>query len=289
MGKSDKGVYTKAAADSYVSAKYCAHGINSVEELSKLEVRQVFTAFGMDPALDPRNVIRECCDCDEHPNTIPIILALDVTGSMGGASRACAAQLNQTMENLYEKSKDVEFMMMAIGDVAFDSAPLQVTQFESDVRILDQTSKIYFEGGGGSNPYESYTAAWYFGLNNTRLDCWKRGKKGIIITMGDEPLNPYLSGRDFGPVIGKEMQDVDTKNLYDQACEKFDIYHIAITDQESAYNVHARDIKKTWGELLGQRLIHAKSGELPEVIGKIVKNSMGSNDGTQNNGNWMDW
>lgn len=289
MGKSDKGVYTKAAADSYVSTKYCAHGIRSVEELSKLEVRQVFTAFGMDPALDPRNVVRECCDCDEHPNTIPIILALDVTGSMGGASRACAAQLNQTMENLYEKSKDVEFMMMAIGDVAFDQAPLQATQFESDVRILDQTSKIYFEGGGGSNPYESYTAAWYFGLNNTRLDCWKREKKGIIITMGDEPLNPYLSGRDFGPVIGKEMQDVDTKALYDQASEKFDIYHIAITDQESAYYVYAKDIKNTWGELLGQRLIYAKSGELPEVIGKIVKNSMGSNDGTQNNGNWMDW
>lgn len=283
------GEYTKEAADTYVTASYCAHGIKSVEELSTLEVKQVYTAFGLDPALNPYGVIRECCDCAEHPETIPIILGLDVTGSMGEATRACAAQLNQIMEKLYKRYNGIEFMMMGIGDVACDRAPLQATQFESDVRILDQTTKIFFEGGGGGNAYESYTAAWYFGLYHTKLDCWKRGKKGIIITMGDEPLNPYLSGRDFGPVIGDNLQDIDTKDLYEKVTEKFDVYHIAITDQDSSFRRYKDDINDTWGSLLGQRLMCANSNELPEIISRIVDDSASKNGTKQKDGNWMDW
>ena len=193
------------------------------------------------------------------------------------------------MEKLYEKYADVEFMMMGIGDVAYDRAPLQVTQFESDVRILDQTTKIFFEGGGGGNAYESYTAAWYFGLHHTKLDCWKRGKKGIIITMGDEPLNPYLSGRDFGPVVGDNLQNIETKELYDKVTEKFDVYHIAITDQDGCFIRYKDDIKKSWGSLLGQRLMCANSNELPEIIGSIVDDSVSNGVKKQKDGNWMDW
>lgn len=83
-------------------------------------------------------------------------------------------------------------MIMGIGDLAYDGCPIQVSQFESDIRIAEQLDKIYFEFGGGGNSFESYTAAWYFGSRHTKLDCLNRGKKGIIITMGDEQLNPYL-------------------------------------------------------------------------------------------------
>ena len=47
--------------------------------------QEIFLARGLDKMLDPKNVMRECCDSAEHPNTIPVILALDVTGSMGYA------------------------------------------------------------------------------------------------------------------------------------------------------------------------------------------------------------
>lgn len=50
--------------------------------------------------LDPKNVIRECCDTEEHPNTIPVILALDVTGSMGQAAVEVAKKLNVIMTKL---------------------------------------------------------------------------------------------------------------------------------------------------------------------------------------------
>ena len=80
--------------------------------------QDMFKAKTIDSALNPKNVIRECCDTEEHPNTVPVILALDVTGSMGNAAVEVAKKLNVIMTKLYEKITDVEFMIMGIGDLA---------------------------------------------------------------------------------------------------------------------------------------------------------------------------
>ena len=250
-------------------------GFDSAVTLSNSVVQEVYRSRKLDPILNPKNVMRECCDTPEHPETIPVILALDVTGSMGHAATMCAGKLDEIMSELYTKVKDVEFLMMGIGDLSCDDAPIQASQFESDVRIFDQTTKIYFEGGGGGNDYESYTAAWYFGLHNTKLDCWKRGKKGIIITIGDEPLNPYLPGYALGSVLGCPAQDVDTKKLYKEVCEKFDVYHIAITN-ESCYDYHKEGIEKTWKPLLKQHFMVGTSDDLPKLISEIVMDHEGT-------------
>ena len=270
------GAWTATSAVNYVTTAYSAVGATSLDDLARLSVNQVYTSGGMNSALDPKGVIRECCDSEEHPETVPVILALDVTGSMGNAAKTCASKLNDIMTNLYGSVKDVEFLMMGIGDLSYDSAPIQASQFESDVRILDQTTKIYFEGGGGGNTYESYTAAWYFGLHNTKLDCWKRGKKGVIITLGDEPLNPYLPGKALGETLGTPSQDVDTNELYKEASKKFDIYHIVITDDDASYRHYKDEINNTWKKLLGQRCVFASCSELDKAIGDIVKDHCGS-------------
>lgn len=263
------GAWTTASYSTYMKS---TRGIDDVSCITANNVNQFYTTHHLDPALDPKGVkFRECRDSEEHPNTIPIILALDVTGSMGSACAAVARQLDKIITGLYADVKDVEFMVMGIGDFAYDRAPLQVSQFESDVRICDQLGKIWFERGGGGNAFESYTAAWYFALNHTQLDCWNRGKKGIIITMGDEPLNPYLPGREFKRILGYDSQDVDTVELYKQATEKFDIYHIIITDRESCGRRYLDRDKESWGKLLdGQHLFVKESNELPEVIHDIV-------------------
>ena len=245
-------------------------GFNSTTAMSYANVQEVYRESNLHPLLNPYKVVRECCDSEEHPETIPVILALDVTGSMGRAATMCASKLDEIMSELYGKVKDIEFMMMGIGDLSYDDAPIQATQFESDIRIFDQTTKIWFEAGGGGNQFESYTSAWYFGLHNTTLDCWKRGKKGIIITMGDEPLNPYLPGWKLAEVLGTPTQDVDTETLYKEVLEKFDVYHIAITN-ESSYTHYADKIKQTWGTLLGQNLLTGTSDQLPQLISQIVE------------------
>lgn len=248
-------------------------GFASTDAMSNASAQMVYRSNHLDSMLNPYNVVRECRDSDDHPHSLPVILALDVTGSMGHAATTCAAKLDETMTELYKNNNDVEFCVMGIGDFVCDSAPLQVTQFESDIRILEQTLKLYFEGGGGGNKWESYTAAWYFGLHNCAFDCWDRSERGIIITIGDESLNPVLPGKRIKDVIGGQVDgDIDTKQLYAAASEKFDIYHIAITDQ-SSYEWHKNLIEDTWRPLLGDHLIIAESANLPQLIAAIVNGS----------------
>lgn len=237
---------------------------------SSVSNQEMFKARSLDPALDPKNVIRECCDSEDHPNTLPVVIALDVTGSMGQAAVEVAKKLNGIMTKLYENITDVEFMVMGIGDLAYDCNPIQASQFESDIRIAEQLDKVYFEFGGGGNGFESYSAAWYFGLHHTKLDCWNRGKRGIIITIGDERLNPYLPmrGRYSGLIaaLGDNLEkDVETQELFEEASKKFDIYHIRVNHGS---NYDKENIEKSFKSIIEEN--HFKEATLDNITETIV-------------------
>lgn len=267
------GVWTACSFNDYtVKTK------GSYRAFSAMDHRQIYKASELDPILDPKNVIRECCDTDEHPKTIPVILTLDVTGSMGPAAAEVAKKLNVIMQDLYSKVNDVEFLISAVGDMSYDSTPFQAGQFESDIRIAEQTDKIYFEGGGGGNNWESYTAAWYFGLYHTKLDCWDRGEKGIIITLGDEPLNPFLPldkvSKVFGDdVFNKQSSDINTKDLFEAASKKFNIYHISVDDKYTCYYLYKDNVDKSWSKQLGGNYKVASLDNLANVIAEIITSS----------------
>ena len=231
--------------------------------------QEMFCANELKDILNPKGVIRECCDSEEHPQTVPVILALDVTGSMGSAAVEVAKRLNTVMTKLYETTKDVEFMIMGIGDLAYDRAPIQASQFESDIRIAEQLDQIYFEGGGGGNCWESYTAAWFFALNHTRLDCHKRGKKGLIITMGDEPLNPHLPKNPLAKSLGgKYPKDIETSSLYQDVIKKFEVYHLAVISPETSGKGYENDIDRTFGKYLDHN--HLKKVNLDNITPTII-------------------
>lgn len=258
-------------------ASYSVENNKSYDATTNRVSGQVFHKSSLDDSLNPRLFsIRECVNSEEHPNTIPIILALDVTGSMGSSCKETAEALGVIMTDLYKKYNDIEFCIMGIGDLAYDEAPIQMSQFESDIRIAEALDKIFMEHGGGGNAYESYTAAWYMGLRRTSLDrVTKDGKKGIIITMGDEPLNPYLPKDQLNYAIkGSEQGDIDTKQLYKEASEKFDIYHIAVKDGHNLYGYYADRIKESFGEYLGQRLKISTVNELSNTITECIDDSL---------------
>lgn len=243
---------------------------------------QTFEATQLKEILNPKGKIRECCNSEEHPNTVPVILALDVTGSMGAACKETAEALSQIMKTLYDKFKDVEVCVMGVGDFECDDAPLQVSQFESDVRVAQQLDQIWMEHGGGGNNYESYTAPWVFGLYRTKLDAYdKQGRKGIIITMGDEPLNPDLPAGTVKDYLGSadganQFGSFETSKLYEDASKKFDIFHIAVDDSSSSYYRHRTKARETFIPILGGRFKESSINNLGKTICECIEESINS-------------
>lgn len=175
--------------------------------------------------------VRESRDNDEHPNSTPIAIGLDVTGSMGYLpTKIIKEGLNELMKKLYSSQAipDPQLMFAAIGDVE-DNAPLQVTQFESDIRIAEQLLELWLEGAGGDAP-EDYALFWYFLAKHTDTDSMKkRHKKGYAFSIGDAPNHPSLRASDINNIFNEKGQTTYTDKEVIGLCEEsYNLFHIMI-------------------------------------------------------------
>jgi hypothetical protein len=231
--------------------------------------------------LDPKGVkLRESRDSKDNPNSNALIMALDVTGSMGMVLDSMARSgLPTLVTNIYDRKPvtDPHIMCMGIGDAeAGDQAPLQITQFEADIRIAQQLEMIYLEKGGGGNHYESYALAWYFAAVHTSIDCFeKRGKKGYLFTMGDEEPTPYLRKQDIERVTGDIVQtDLQISQLLTMVSKQWEIFHLIV---EEGSNGKFPKTHQGWHEILGQRVLHLSDHtKLAEVIVSAIQVAEGA-------------
>jgi len=221
----------------------------------------IYASRDLHEDLDPKKfTVRESVDSDDNPNSTPIILGLDVTGSMGRVLDRIARQgLKTVCEEIFSRKpvSDAHVAILGIGDVLYDRAPFQATQFEADVRIFEHLEKLFLEGGGGANDSESYILAWYFAKYRTSIDSFnKRGQKGFIFTIGDEEITPKMSSQDISRFFGDtDAQDFTAKSLYEAVYPEWNIYHIII--KETAHASHNfESVKNSWEDVIGaQRVI----------------------------------
>lgn len=222
--------------------------------------------------MDPDGIVlRESHDSDEHPNTVPIQIYLDVTGSMGHIPHdMIKTGLPTLVGTLIQNGvKDPALMFGAIGDHECDQFPLQVAQFESGDTELDMwLTRTFLEGGGGGNAGESYLLAWYFAAYHTRTDAWdNRGKKGYIFTIGDEPSLDNLPENAVKEIMGESavaQGSYNINDLLDKAGERNHVYHISL---EHSY----RSTDASWKQMLGDHCIIVKDyKEIPVIISKII-------------------
>ena len=195
---------------------------------------EIFRRKECDPRFDPKFIqTREARDSEDHPESLPIIIGLDVTGSMGYLAKQVATEsLNETMMKLYSTNavKDPALMFAAYGDYQ-DSAPLQVTQFESDIRIAEQLLDLWLENCGSGQV--TLSALWHFAANHTSLDNYeKRGKKGFLITIGDIATcrDLKLSRTSFYERVFGEKVDKSEEEILAEAQEKFEVFHLFLND-----------------------------------------------------------
>jgi len=243
----------------------------------------IFTARSINNAMDPIDVsVRESRDSKDHPNSIPIILALDVTGSMGTIPHFLVKEgLPHMMEKVIEDGvPDPQVLFLGIGDHECDRSPLQVGQFESSDELLDKwLTDLFIEGGGGGNDGESYLLAWMFAGRFTSTDHFeKRGKKGLLFTVGDEPTLKSLPVTAQKAIMGKGQFSPETAaSLLEKAQEKYECFHLHISQ---GHNGGSQRVKDGWKQLMGDNVIYVQNREqvaqiIADKVAEVV-NTQGS-------------
>lgn len=242
-----------------------------------LPTQRVFSQRECHPLMRPHGIkVRECRDSREHPDTMPIVLALDVTGSMGEIPAQLA---KQELPNLIEALMDhgirhPQVLFLAVGDAFHDQAPLQVGQFEATAELMDQwLTWTWLEGQGGVHGNESYEMALYFAARHIETDALRlRNKKSYLFLTGDEKPYPTLSRSAVRSVLGDEIEDdVLLRDLVDEVRRGFEPFFL-IPDLE-----RRRFCEETWRDVLGDRVIPMESPQdTTNVIGAIVAMSEGA-------------
>lgn len=221
---------------------------------------EIFTQRKMDEQMNIKGKIRECCETEEHPETFPIIIGLDVTGSMGHVpTHLIKSDFPEVMKKILDAGIPCpQVCFCAFGD-ALDSTPIQVGQFEANDELMEKWLTLtYLEGGGRGNGHEDPELIWYFAAHHTACDAFKRGKKGLIITVSDEAIPSYLRKEDiaknFGDYVGENL---DVSVLLEQVKENWEVYHINLED----YIGKTQSTKASWDKLLGDHVKHVPDND----------------------------
>ena len=249
--------------------------------------KELYKANTIDAYLDPKNIaMRESCYSALNPQATPLIVGLDLTGSMGMLAEILLKQgLGTTFEETLARKPipDPHLMVLGLGDIRYDRAPLQATQFEADMRITDQIQKIFVEGGGGGNSTESYDLAWWFAATRTKIDCWdKDRRKGFLITVGDEEPPESLPRALMNDKIGAGLQaDLSSADALAMALRTYHVLHVVVEEGHHARSAGPDRVAARWAGLLGQNVLRLSDHtKLAEVIVSAIEVIQGGDVGS---------
>ncbi len=226
-------------------------------------IQEVFSQNSLHPSMNPFGVKwRESRDSKEHPRSLGIVFALDVSGSMGAIPELLARkELPNFMKALTDCGvEDPQVLFMAFTDHESDGRPLQVGQFETTAELMDQwLTQCSLSGGGERAPeyasttskyFESYDLAFYFAAKHTAMDCWeKRQRKGYLFMTGDEPPYSHARGDVVKHVLGEEIADMELSDVIASLKETFEPFFL-IPDR-----TRANQVSDAWRAVLGDRVI----------------------------------
>jgi len=207
-------------------------------------------------------------------STSPLVIACDVTGSMGDWPATMFSKLpyleNEGKEYL---GKDMEICFAAIGDAYSDKYPLQVRPFTKGKDLEKRMKELVIEGGGGGQTSESYDLAALYFANNADMP---NAIKPILIFIGDEGLYEHVDKQQAKNIIGINFEErLSTKQLFEQLKTKYSVYLVRKpyenTGRDGMSSTDQR-IYKQWEELLGAENISIlpEPGRVVDVIFGIL-------------------
>jgi hypothetical protein len=176
----------------------------------------------------------------------PIVIAVDVTGSMASWPFEIFDRLPLLYNTLSQYREDVEICFAAIGDAACDRWPLQVTTFASGFDLEQLLGSLYGEGGGGDAP-ESYGlfAHWV----DTHVDA-PNATDPFLIVFGDITMHTTVPGAQIQGLLGDPAQDVDALEAWRRVCSRWNVWFLRRPGGKDGDQVD-----RQWGEAIGEQKI----------------------------------
>lgn len=256
---------------------------------TRIRTRQI--AATVNEKLDVRipnragNRIRESRDSAEHPQSLPIVIMFDVTGSMRKVPQIFLTRLGKLMGFLIKKGyvNDPHIMFGAIGDAKYDKVPLQIGQFESGNESDEALFLFYLEGGGGSNSnipspdnfHESYELAMYYLARHTITDSFEsREKKGYVFFIGDEMPYDKVNPDQVEKLIGDNLKaPIKTEDILEELQDRYEVFWI--TPGGTSY-CSRKEIIEHNKSLFGQNYITLDN---PKDVMEVIATAIAINEG----------
>ena len=185
----------------------------------------------------------------------PLIVAVDVTGSMANWPFEIFDRLPLLYNTLSQYREDLEVSFCAIGDAGYDRWPLQVTTFAGGYDLEQLLGSLYGEGGGGDAP-ESYglLAHWI----NTHVEVPNAGEPPFLIVFGDAPMHAQVPAKQIAHYLGDQGNgdqgngDVDALAAWQQVCRTWNTWFLRRPTGKQGDRVDEQ-----WGEAIGgQKILH---------------------------------
>lgn len=192
--------------------------------------------------IDPRKHIRST-------SANPLIIAVDVTGSMAHWPFEIFDRLPLLYNTLSQYRDDLEICFAAIGDAGFDRWPLQVTPFAGGFDLEQLLGGLYGEGGGGDAP-ESYGlfAHWVNTHVEIRPDL---ADTPFMIVFGDITMHPTVPRQQISHYLGDSVRhDVDSIAAWQQVCHTWNTWFL-----RRPVGRRGDEVDQQWGRAIGAQKI----------------------------------
>jgi len=178
----------------------------------------------------------------------PVIVAIDVTGSMASWPFEIFDRLPLMFNTLSQYHPDVEISFAAIGDAKVDRWPLQVTPFASGYDLEQLLGALYGEGGGGDAP-ESYGlfANWV----NTHVEIPTTPEPPFLIVFGDINMHAKVEKNQVQHYLGDApWTDLDSISEWQKVTQKWNTWFLRRPGGK-----HGDHVDTQWGKAIGEQKI----------------------------------
>ncbi len=183
----------------------------------------------------------------------PVVIACDVTGSMGEWPAVIFSKLPYLeLEGKEYLGKTMEISFAAVGDVYSDKYPLQTRPFTSGTDLKTRLEELVIEGNGGGQTCESYDlCALYYAR---KVEMQKATRNPIFIFIGDEGLYDFVDKDHAERYTNISLEKrLSSKQVMEELKKKYSVYVVRKPYDNSGDQMSSTDrrIQSQWEEYLG--------------------------------------